>query len=58
MQWAGLPPQAPVPPNPTVPQKHIRGPRISPWLQYCNRLPGCEGEKFSALTAKFDKEGY
>ena len=59
MQWAGLPPQAPVPqPNPTVPQKHIRGPRISPWLQYCDRLPGREGEKFSALAAKFDKEGY
>lgn len=57
--WAGLPPQAPVPqPNPTVPQKHIRGPRISPWLQYCDRLPGREGDNLSALAAKFDKEGY
>lgn len=68
MQWAGgLPPQAgpPVPgppqPNPTAPggpQKHIRGPHISAWLQYCNRLPGLDGEKFSAFAEKFDKEGY
>jgi hypothetical protein len=61
MQFAGLPPQALAPapqPNPTVPQKHIRGPRISPWLQYCDRLPGREGENFSALAAKFENEGY
>jgi hypothetical protein len=61
MQWAGLPPQALVPqPNPTVSQKHIRGPCISIWsrLQYCNWLPGCEEEIFSALTAKFDKQDY
>ena len=62
MQWVGpasLPPQAPVlPQNPTAPQKHMRGPRITPWLQYCNRVPGREGENLSVLTGKFDKEGY
>lgn len=59
MQWAGLPPQVPVlQPNPTVPQKHIRGPRISAWLQYCDRLPGHDGENFAALAGKFDNEGY
>jgi hypothetical protein len=60
MQWPGLPPQAaPVPQqNPTAAKKHIRGPRITPWLQYCDRLPGRDGEKFSALTDKFDREGY
>lgn len=62
MQWAGpagLPPHAPVvQPNPTAPQKHIRGPRISPWLQYCDRVPGREGENFSDLADKFDNEGY
>lgn len=67
MQWsgagpAGLPPQVPVPqPNTTAqsaPQKYIRGPRILPWLQYCDRFPGREGENFSALAGQFDKEGY
>lgn len=65
MQWPGatLPPQpgaqAPVPQlNPTVPRKHTRGPRITPWLEYCDRLPGREGENFSVLAPKFDKEGY
>ena len=70
-QWpaggAGFPqPQAPgsqaygvAQPNPTAPPvKHVRGPRISPWLQYCDRLPDREGENFSALTGKFDKQGY
>ena len=67
--WGSLPPQAssqaPVPapllqPNPTAPgpQKHIRGPNISAWLQYCDRLPGRDGENLSALTKSFDKEGY
>jgi hypothetical protein len=65
MPWAAGPgglPHAPVPPaaqpDPTVPQKTIRGPRISPWLQYCDRQPGREGENFSALAGKFDDEGY
>src|SRR5882762_5507915 len=70
MQWsgagpAGLQPQAPVPqPNPpalsapSVPQKYIRGPLIPPWLQYCDRVPGREGDNFSALAGKFDNEGY
>jgi len=68
---AGLPPQASVTqPNPTapsapsapsalsVPQKYIRGPLILPWLQYCDRFPGREGENLSALAVKFDTEGY
>jgi hypothetical protein len=61
MQWAGpagFPPQAAPVQQPTAPQKHIQGPRILPWLQYCDRLPGREGEKFSALADKFDNEGY
>ena len=58
---AGFPPHAaPAAPvqQPTVPQKHIRGPRILPWLQYCDHIPGREGEKFSALADKFENEGY
>ena len=68
MQWPGAGfPQPPGPqaygvaqPNLTVPPpvKHVRGPRISYWLEYCDRLPDCEGENFSALTDKFDKQGY
>ena len=59
MQWSALPPQVPVPqPNSTVPRKHLQGPLISPWLQYCDRLLDRKGENFSALAAKFDKEGY
>jgi hypothetical protein len=64
MQWAGFPQPAGaqaygVPqPNPTVPLRHVRGPRISSWLQYCDRLPGRDGENFTALADKFDKQGY
>lgn len=68
MQWAGFPqpgseayglpaPQGPQP-GPTVPLKNVRGPRISIWLQYCDRTPGRDGENFSALANKFDEQGY
>jgi hypothetical protein len=63
-QWPGFP-QPPgsqaygVPqPNPTVPPRPVRGPHISDWLQYCDRLPGCDGEAFFALAYKFDEQGY
>jgi hypothetical protein len=73
MQWAGFPqPQAPgsqaaaygLPapqgpqPGPTVPLRNVRGPRISSWLQYCDRAPGRDGEDFSALADKFNEQGY
>lgn len=62
MQWpgAGVPQsQALVPQaNPTVPQKHVRGPRISDWLEYCDRVPGRDGEFFFRLAGKFDQQGY
>jgi hypothetical protein len=45
-------------PNPTVPLKQVRGPQISAWLQYCDRVPGRDGEDFSALTDKFRAQGY
>ena len=66
MQWAATGvPQPPgaqaygVPqPNPTVPLRQVRGPQISTWLQYCDRVPGRYGENFSALTGKFNNQGY
>lgn len=68
MQWAGFPQPpgsqayGPGPgfpqPNPAVPLRHVRGPRISNWLQYCDRVPGRDGEDFSALAGKFDHQGY
>jgi hypothetical protein len=60
MQWpAGGFPQLPGPPaNPTVAPRHVRGPRISDWLQYCDRLPGRDGELFFRLADKFNQEGY
>jgi hypothetical protein len=45
-------------PNPTVPRMHVRGPRISAWLQYCDRCPGRDGENFYALVDRFDEQGY
>ena len=69
MQWAatgfpqppgtqayGAPP--PNGPNPTPPLKQVRGPQISAWLQYCDRLPGRDGDDLSALTDKFRMQGY
>ena len=71
MQWAGLPqppssqaygapqPTPAVPqPNPIIPPKCFRGPRIPTWLQYCDRHPGRDGEIFFALAEKFDGQGY
>ena len=66
MQWPGASfPQPPgpqsygVPPaNTTAPPRHVRGPRISDWLQYCDRIPGRDGEFFFGLTDKFDRQGY
>jgi hypothetical protein len=60
MQWPGASfPQPLVPEaNSTVPQKHVRGPRISDWLEYCDRVPGRNGEFFSRLAHKFDQQGY
>lgn len=40
------------------PLRHVRGPRISPWLQYCDRLVGRDGEDFFALMDKFDEQGF
>ena len=66
MQWpmTGFP-QPPVlqpygasQPNPTVPLRQVRGPQILGWFQYCNCLPGRDGENFSALTNKFDMQGF
>jgi hypothetical protein len=45
-------------PNPTVPLRRVRGPQISAWLQYCDRLPDHDGEDLSALTDKFHAQGY
>lgn len=45
-------------PNPTAPLRQVRGPQISGWLPYCDRLPGRDGENFSALIDKFRIEGY
>ena len=45
-------------PNPTGPQRQVRGPKISAWLPYCDRLPGRDGEDFSALADKFATQGY
>ena len=66
MQWpmTGFP-QPPVSqpygasqPNPTVPLRRVQGPQILGWLQYCDRLPGQDGENFSALANKFDMQGF
>lgn len=36
----------------------MRGPQISHWLKYCDRVPGRDGENFSALADKFSIQGY
>ena len=63
-QWPGFPPPsgsqaygAPQP-NLTMPPRPVKGPHISDWLQYCDHLPGRDGEAFSSLAYKFDKQGY
>jgi hypothetical protein len=66
MQWPGAGfPQPPGPQgfgvpqaNPTVPLRQVRGPRIFDWLQYCDRLPGRDGEYFFQLADKFNQQGY
>jgi hypothetical protein len=63
MQWPGASfpqPSGPQVPqaNPTVPLRHVRGPRIFDWLEYCDRVPGRDGEFFFGLADKFDKQGY
>lgn len=68
VQWPGAGfPQPPVPQGYVVPQanptapgppRHVRGPRIFVWLQYCDRIPGRDGEFFFGLADKFDQQGY
>ena len=66
IQWPGAGfPQPPGPQGHGVPQaipmatlRHVRGPRIYEWLQYCDRLPDREGEFFFGLADKFEQQGY
>jgi hypothetical protein len=69
MQWPGAgpvgfpQPSCPQPhgvpqANPTMPPRHVRGPRISDWLAYCDHVPGRDGEFFFGLVEKFDQQGY
>jgi len=44
--------------NPIPPLRHVRGPRISEWLQFCDRVPGRDGEIFFGLADRFDHQGY
>jgi hypothetical protein len=44
--------------KPTGRQRHVRGPRIFVWLQYCDRVPGRDGEFFFGLADKFDQQGF
>jgi hypothetical protein len=63
-QWPGFP-QPPglhahgiLQPNPTLPPRPVKGPRILEWLRYCNCIPGHNGEALFSLAYKFDKQGY
>ncbi|KAF8812203.1 hypothetical protein BYT27DRAFT_7207642 [Phlegmacium glaucopus] len=57
-QWAGFqqPPSSQAfgapQPNPTAPTGPVKGPKISEWLEYCDR----KGENFSSLAYKFTKQ--
>ena len=58
--WYAQPqtPAVPAPKPASHPSKPTDYPKISDWLEYCDRHLDRYGENFSSLSQKFDQEGY